>query len=62
MLLAEHPRLGLKRPEMRSNLRVLVEELYLVFYRIEPDQDDLTPHLVEIVRVVDGRRQLTPLF
>ena len=62
LLLAEHPKLGMNRPEMRSNLRVLVEEPYLIFYRIEPDQDDLPVRLVEIVRVVDGRRQLTSLL
>ncbi len=62
MLLAEHPRLGMTRPEMRSNLRVLVEEPYLIFYRTEPEQDDLPIKLVEIVRVVDGRRHLTSVI
>jgi len=38
MLLAEHPRLGMTRPEMRSSLRVLVEEPYLIFYRTEPNR------------------------
>jgi len=62
MLLARHPKLGMSRPEMRSNLRVLVEEPYLIFYRIEPDQDDLPVQFIEIVRVVDGRRHLTRLL
>jgi toxin ParE1/3/4 len=62
MLLAEHPRLGMTRPEMRSNFRVLVEEPYLIFYRTEPERDDLPIKLVEIVRVVDGRRHLTSLI
>lgn len=61
-LLAEQPRMGVRRPEIRSNVRMLIENPYVILYRTEPDKDDGPIDLVEIVRVVDGRRDLGGLF
>jgi toxin ParE1/3/4 len=60
--LAEHPRLGPRRPNIRPTARVLVEGPYLIFFETHPDTDEGPVDQVEIVRVVDGRRDLTSLF
>lgn len=41
---------------------MLVQAPYLILYRIEPDTDEGVVALVEIVRVVDARRELTHLL
>jgi len=41
---------------------MLVEGPYLVLYETHPDTDEGLVDEVEIVRVVDGRRDLTGLF
>jgi len=51
--LAQHPRRGPRRPDIRPAVRMLVQ----VPYTDEGPLDE-----VEIVRVVDGRRDLTKLF
>lgn len=61
-LLAEQPRIGVRRPEIRRDARMLIENPYVILYRTEPDSDDGPIDLVEIVRVVDGRRNLGGLF
>ena len=53
--LAEHPRLGPRREDVRPGLRHLVVEPYVVLDRVAGDG-------VEIVRVVHGRRDLQGLF
>ena len=58
-LLVDHPRLGPQRPHLRYGARVLLEEPYLILYEIYPDTDDGLVDEVEIVRIVDGRRDLT---
>jgi toxin ParE1/3/4 len=40
----------------------LLEGPYLILYRTQPDTDDGPISEVEIVRVVDGRRDLTRPF
>ncbi len=60
--LAHHPRLGLRRPDIRPSVRILVEGAYLILYETDPDTDDGQVTAIEIVRVVDGRRDLTNLF
>jgi len=42
-------------------VRVLIEGQYLILYETHPDTDESTIDTVEIVRVVDGRRDLTRL-
>ena len=60
--LTRHPRLGPRRPDIRPATRMLVEGPYLLLYETVPDSDDGPIERVDIVRVVDGRRDLTRLF
>ena len=57
--LADQPPLGPRRPDIRPATRVLVEAPYLILYETVPDTDDGPVTLVEVVNVVDGRRNLT---
>lgn len=52
--LAAYPELGKARPEIAHDARALVSERWLILYRI-------TPGAVEVVRVVDGARDLLRL-
>lgn len=61
-LLANHPRLGGRRADVLPALRRLVEGTFLIFYQTDPDNDHGPISEVEIVRVVDGRRDLTTLL
>lgn len=61
-LLVSQPRIGVRRPDIRDSMRMLVEAPYLILYRTEPDTDEGPVGLVEIVRVIDGRRELSHLF
>ncbi len=61
-LLGEFPRLGVRRPEIRPSTRMLVEGAYLILYETHPDSDKGNIDEVEIVRIVDGRRNLKNLF
>ncbi len=56
--LAHFPRLGPRRPDIRPAARVLVEGPYLILFETHPDTDEGPIDRVEIVRVVDGRRDL----
>lgn len=62
VLLASQPRMGVRRRDIRPSLRMLVERPYLILYRTEPDTDEGPVGNVEIVRVVDGRRDLNALI
>jgi toxin ParE1/3/4 len=57
-LLTEYPRLGPRRPDIRSSTRMLIEGQYLILYETHPDSDSGHINQVEIVRIVDGRRNL----
>jgi toxin ParE1/3/4 len=61
-LLADFPRPGTRRPDVGPGMRMMVARPYLVLYAIDPDADDQAIETVEIVRVVDGRRDLRRLF
>ncbi|MFS2179639.1 type II toxin-antitoxin system RelE/ParE family toxin [Rhizobium pisi] len=61
-MLIEHPRLGERHPEIFQSARMLVETPYVILYETRPDTDEGDIHTVEIVRVVDGRRDLFALF
>jgi toxin ParE1/3/4 len=61
-LLVSHPRLGARRPEIQRSARILMEGSYLIFYETHPDTDDGPIESVEIVRVADGRRDLSRPF
>ncbi|MGA8170196.1 MAG: type II toxin-antitoxin system RelE/ParE family toxin [Methylocystis sp.] len=56
--LARHPRIGPRRPDLQPRAWVLVEGPYLILFETHPDTDEGLVDWVEIVRVVDGRRDL----
>ena len=60
--LTEFPRLGPRRRDIGLTVRVLIEGPYLILFETHPDTDDGPIDSVEIVRVVDGRRELTGFF
>jgi toxin ParE1/3/4 len=60
--LTTQPRLGVRRSDIRSRTRMLVERPYLLLYETIPDTDVGPVQTVEIVRVVDGRRDLKAMF
>ena len=57
-LLVDQPRLGQRHPEIAPGARMLVEAPYVILYETIPDTDRGPVHTVEVVRVVDGRRDL----
>jgi toxin ParE1/3/4 len=54
-LLEDHPFAGRARDEVRSGLRSIAAPPHVVFYRVNN-------HFAEIVRVLDGRRDLDEIF
>lgn len=60
--LSDFPRMGSRRPEIAPTARVLVENYYLILYELHPDAEDGPIDSIEIVRVVDGRRELSRVF
>lgn len=61
-LLIDYPRLGVRRPDIRPSTRILIEGPYLILYETHPDSDQDLDNAAEIVRIVDGRRNLKNLF
>ena len=61
-LLRSQPRMSVRRSDIRSSMRIPVEAPYLLLYRTDPDTDDGPIGAVEIVRVVDGHRDLHRIF
>jgi toxin ParE1/3/4 len=59
--LTDHPRMGARRPDIRASARMLVEDPFLILYETHPDADEGPIDVVEIVRVVHGRRDLGTL-
>ncbi len=59
--LSHFPRLGGRRRDIAPSARALVEGPYLILFEVQPDTDDGHVEWVEIVRVVDGRRDLSDL-
>jgi toxin ParE1/3/4 len=53
-LLKEHRRLGRARPDLNPDARSLVIERWLALYRVTNDG-------VQIVRIIDGARDLTAI-
>ena len=51
-LLRQFPDIGVARPDIRDDVRMLVEAPYLILYRVMPDT-------VQVVRVVHGARDIT---
>jgi toxin ParE1/3/4 len=61
-LLKSQPRMGARRSDIRPSMRMLVEAPYLILYRTDPDTNEGPVGTVEIIRVVDGRRDLSGIF
>lgn len=61
-LLKSQPRMGVRRTDIRASMRMLVEAPYLILYRTDPDTEEGPVGVVEIIRVVDGRRDLSGIF
>jgi toxin ParE1/3/4 len=61
-LLKSQPRMGVRRSDIRPSVRMLVESPYLILYRINADTDEGPVAAVEIVRIIDGRRDLSGIF
>lgn len=57
-----HPHLGPRRSDIRPAARMLVEGHYLVLYENHPDVDHGPVEWVEVVSIVDRRRDLEALF
>ena len=57
-LLRSQPRMGVRRSDIRPSVRMLVETPYVLLYRTIPDSDEGPVDAVEVVRVIDGRRNL----
>jgi toxin ParE1/3/4 len=60
--LARFPRLGPRRPEIGPSTRILIEGAYLILYETVPDSNEGPIDRVDIVRVIDGRRDLRQPF
>jgi toxin ParE1/3/4 len=54
-LLDDHPLAGRARPDIRPGLRSIAANPHVVFYRVTQD-------VAEIVRVLDGRRDIEEIF
>jgi toxin ParE1/3/4 len=55
LLLQDHPFAGRAKAEVRPGLRSIAASPYVVFYRVTND-------VAEIVRVIDGQRDLDEIF
>jgi toxin ParE1/3/4 len=55
-VLREFPDIGTQRDDIRPGARILIEGVYIILYEHRPAED-----VVEIVAVVDGRRDLSAL-
>lgn len=54
-LLADSPRIGPARDDIREGMRYFVVDEYLIFYRIVDES-------IEVVRVLHGRREIQDLI
>jgi toxin ParE1/3/4 len=61
-LLVQYPRMGMRRPDIRPGARVLLEGPYLILYQTDPNTDAGPVARIEIVRIVDARRNLSRLI
>src|SRR2546430_2214436 len=55
-LLEDHPYGGRPRDEVRPGLRAVVARPHVIFYRVTKDDT------AEIIRVLDGRRDIEEIF
>lgn len=56
-ILRQFPQIGAMRNDIRRVMRMLVEGNYLLLYEYDPRKDE-----VDLIAVIDGRRELSGLF
>ena len=56
-VLKDFPKIGTLREDIRPGFRVLVEGYYLLLYEYDEANDE-----VELVSVIDGRRDMSDMF
>jgi toxin ParE1/3/4 len=56
-ILRQFPQIGALRNDIRRGMRMLVEGNYLLLYEYDLRKDE-----VELIAVIDGRRELSGLF
>jgi len=61
-ILVVYPRIGVRRPDIRRSTRLLIEGPYLILCETHPDTDEGLIDKAEIVRIIDGRRNLKNLL
>jgi toxin ParE1/3/4 len=59
---AAHPRIGPRRRDISANVRMLVEDHILILRETLPNADVGENDFVDLIRVVDGRRDLQRLL
>jgi toxin ParE1/3/4 len=62
VLLIHSPCMGVRRTEIAPTARMLVEGAYVNSLRVPSGDEDAKVEEVEIVRMVDGRRDLSRIF
>lgn len=60
--LAQNPRLGPRRPDLFPTARILIHGAWIILYETTPNADIGRIEWVDVIRVVDGRRDLPNLF
>jgi toxin ParE1/3/4 len=56
-ILRQFPKIGALRNDIRRDMRMLVEGNYLLLYEYDSRKDE-----VDLIAVIDGRRELSGLF
>ena len=59
-LLNRHPKIGVNRPDIRPNIRMLSSPPYQIFYVHTLDEEDVEH--INIFRILDCRRDLADLL
>jgi toxin ParE1/3/4 len=62
LTLIDAPRMGVERSDISLSARILIEKNYLIFYQIKSAEESEDVTDIEIIRIVDGRRDLKALF
>jgi toxin ParE1/3/4 len=60
--LALYPRLDPRRPDISPSTRTLIEGAYLLLYETYTNADEGPIDVIGVVRIIDGRRDLTQPF
>ena len=56
------PRLGVRRPEIAPEARMLSHGSYVILYRTYPESESGPVDTIEIVRIVHGHREMARIF